>query len=221
MEPVSENRLQEAVALAHQGDTGQAFEMLQQITAQEPENISAWMWLAYVAESYEFKRAALRRVVALRPDDAQLKAALKRLLTPAHIQAAARTGVFIGYTRADELLAVDLHDSLHENGLPAWMDMTEIGLDTTWFGAVQKALHQCGLMLLVVSPDALRSEELRYEMEWFIETGKIVVPVLRHTAPLESLGLLCTPVDFRAGYGDGLHHLLSLLKDSQVAGQSA
>lgn len=220
MKQAGENSLQKAVALAREGQTGHAFELLQQITSEEPDNVSAWMWLAYVAESIEMKRAALRRVVRLRPHDRQVRAALERLMTPRHIQTAARKGVFIGYTRADELFAVDLHDSLHESGLPAWMDMTEIGPDTTWFGSIQKALHQSGLMLLVASPDALRSEELRYEMDWFLETGKIVVPVLRHTCPVDRLGLHLAPVDFRAGYETGLGRLLVLLKDEQVAGQS-
>jgi hypothetical protein len=216
-----EQSLQEVARLARKGNIAHAYELAQQITVQQPDNFHAWMWLAYVAQMDTEKRAALRRAHVLRPHDAAVREALRRLIAPRHIQRAARSGVFMGYARADELFAVDLTDSLRSNGIYAWMDMTEISFDTTWHSSVARALTQSGLMLLVLSPEAVESGELQTERRWFMEAGKIIVPVLHKTCDYASLGLLCPAVDFRQDYATGLKQLLELLKSPQRAGQSA
>lgn len=218
---MAENPLQQVAQLARKGDISHAYELVQQITAREPGNFNAWMWLAYVAQMDTEKRSALRRALALKPDDSAVRDTLRRLISPRHIQRAARSGVFMSYARADELFAVDLTESLRANGINAWMDMAEISVDTTWHSSIAKALTQSGLMVFVLSPAALETEELSTERRWFLETGKIVVPVLHQTCDYDKLDLFAPVVDFRQNYDDGLQRLLRLLKTPQEAGQSA
>jgi len=208
-------QLEEAVALARQGNMTQAYRLLQHETRQNPDNAQAWVWLAQVSQSVEQKRAALRQARALKPDDTRIREALSQLITPRHIQSAARDGVFIGYARADELFAVDLTDSLAQNDIRAWLDMTEINPETTWHGSITRALHESGLMLMILSSAALQSEELHAEMRLFMHTGKIILPVIHQTCDFDSLGLLCPPVDFRDDYASGLQQLLVLLTSPQ------
>ena len=220
MQPGDEN-LQEAVTLACQGQVNRAFDLLQKITAQNPENAQAWMWLAHVSQTHDEKRAALRRVLLLQPDNTRIRAALHRLTSPSYIQNAIQNGVFIGYARADELFAVDISDSLREHGIKSWLDMTEISTDSTWFGSVTRALRKSGLVLLVLSPAALRSEELRHEIAWYLQTGKLIVPVMHQPCDIEAFGLTVPPVDFSESYAVGLQNLLELLGAATQAGHSA
>lgn len=209
-------QLQEVARLARKGQISHAYELTQQITAREPDNFQAWMWLAYMAQTDNEKRSALRRALNLRPGDPAIRDALGSLMTPAHIRQAARSGVFVAYARADELFAVDLADSLHDGGIRAWLDMTEINLETTWHGSVARALTQSGLMLLVLSPEALQSKELRSEREWFSHIGKIILPVLHKTCDYEPLQLLVPAVDFREDFAQGAQQLIRLLTQDEA-----
>jgi hypothetical protein len=208
---MSINQLQEVARLARKGQISHAYELAQQITTREPENFQAWMWLAYMAQTDNEKRSALRRALNLRPGDTSIRDALRSLMTPAYIQQAARSGIFIAYARADELFAVDLADSLRAGGIRAWLDMTEINLETTWHGSITRALMQSGVMLLILSPEALNSKEVTSERNWFLQTGKIVLPVLHKTCDYEALNLMIPAVDFREGFAQGAQQLIRLL----------
>ena len=211
------NQLKEAVKLARQGDSTRSLALLRQIIEHDPNNVFAWMWLAYVAPDSDQKRAALRRALALKPNNRQVRTTLQRLTTPLHIQRAARDGVFMGYSRSDEIFAIDVNDNLRANGINTWLDMTEIDTDTTWHHSVVQALHTCGLMVMILSPAALRSDDLHSELDWFLQKGKIVVPVLHENCDYRSLDLMCPPIDFRSDFGQGVQSLLQLLMTSQTA----
>jgi hypothetical protein len=218
---MSEQVFHQAVRLARQGDAAGARALLQELIAREPHNFQAWSWLAYVVPTDVEKRAALRRALALQPDNVALRETLRRLISPTHIQRAAQAGVFIGYARADELFTVDLNDHLRAGGIKTWLDMTEISVDSTWHSSIMSALRQCGLLLVVLSPEGLRDDEMAAQRQWFLQTGKIIVPVLHKTCDYESLDLLCPPVDFRAGFETGIRSLLHLLRQPHEAGQLA
>ena len=218
---MSSKLLQQVAKLARKGDIVSAYELAHQITLREPGNFQAWMWLAYVAQSAHDKRAALRRALELKPEDASVRESLMRLNSPRHIQRAAMSGVFMSYARADELFALELIDSLRANGIEAWMDMTEISPDSTWDSSVARALKQSGLMLLVLSPEAMASGEVQSERSWFLQTGKIVLPVLHKTCHFAHLNLLSPGADFRQDYALGLRHLLKLLHGETDTGPTA
>ncbi|MBZ0302318.1 MAG: toll/interleukin-1 receptor domain-containing protein [Anaerolineae bacterium] len=211
---MTENPLQDVARLAQQGDVARAYERAQQVTTQEPSNVQAWMWLAHLAQIDSEKRAALRQALSLQPTHSGVREALRRLMSPAHIRRAAHSGVFISYARADELFAVDLIEGLRASGINAWLDMTEININTTWHSSVARALTECGVMLLILSPEAIESGSLQTEQQWFIDTGKIIVPVLHKTCDYEALDLMGPTVDFRHDPQAGLRQLLQLLADA-------
>ena len=218
---MDESLLQQLAQLARKGDMADAYDLARKIATREPENFQAWMWMAYVAQNEDDKRAALHRGLALRPGDVSVRNNLLRLLSARHIQKAAQRGVFMSYARADELFTVELTDGLRASGIDAWMDMNEISVDSTWYSSVARALTDSGLMLLVLSPEALGSAELQSERSWFLETGKIIVPLLHKTCDYTRLNLLSPIIDFRDDFALGLHQLLRLLNGEEEAGQAA
>lgn len=203
--------LQAGIQAAQVGDQDEARRLLAQVTALQPDNAEAWMWLAHAAPTAVEKRAALGRALALRPGDDRLRQAFRALLSTRHVQQAARSGVYISYTRADDVFAITLMDSLRAAGLDVWLDVTDIGDDTGWHSAISKALRRAGLMLALLSPAALESSDMQAERDWFHAAGKIVVPVLCRDCAFRPGDYYFRPVDFRADYQQGLRQLCALL----------
>lgn len=204
-------QLSQAIALARQGHNAQSHELLIHIVEAEPTNPTAWAWLAYVAPDITEKRIALHKALRLKPDDARLRAAFQHYTGPDYTRQAAEQGVFISYARPDELFAVDLMDSLHDAGIHAWMDMTEVSDDTNWHSAIARALRSCGLMVLVMSPAAIESEDITLERDWFLNTGKVIVPVLHRECDSAQLYPYQDAIDCRSSSPPGLKRLISLL----------
>ncbi len=206
---VAASRLELALMRIRSGETAIGRDLLRQIVAAEPANKDAWMWLAHVGASIEEKRASLHHAYLLDP---HVHETYKRLLTPAHIAHAARSGVFICYARPDELFALDLTESLRATGIKVWLDMTDMPDDADWHTAITAALDGCGVMLLLLSPEALSAVDVRTEQQHFLDVGKIVVPVLHKTCEYSVFRNPSLPIDFRHDYDLGLQHLLRLFR---------
>jgi hypothetical protein len=72
-------QLQKAIALAQAGRREEARTLLQSITAADPSQELAWMWLATAATDTEERIAALEQVLTLNPDNSTAHAAYVRL----------------------------------------------------------------------------------------------------------------------------------------------
>jgi hypothetical protein len=203
--------LQAGIQAARASDPAAAQPLLRQVTELEPDNVQAWLWLAYVVAEIEAKRAALWQAQRLRPADARVRQALKTLLGAPQVRRAARSGVFISYARADDLFAITLTESLRAAGLEVWLDITDMTDDTTWHSAIFKALRRSGVMLVLLSPAAVESDDMRVEREWFHKQGKIVLPVLYRDCDYLVDSFLLPPLDFRDDYDKGLRRLYAQL----------
>jgi hypothetical protein len=191
------------------GNLSQARQKLKQLAQAEPDNAQVWLMLAHAAGSVQEKRAALWRALRLKSDD-RIRAAQAQTVDTHQLREAAKQGVFICYTHYDELFALDVADTLRSNGIAAWIDIIDIG-DADWNESVTAALQHCGLMLVVASPAALRSESVRAEVEQFMSFGKIALPLLCQPCDVRLFLLPCEPIDFTRGYTTGLNRLISLL----------
>ena len=160
----------------------------------------------------EQKRVLLHRALAKNPQDSRVREALVGTFTPTLIQHATRHGVYVCYHRADEVFALDISMSLHEARVKVWMDEMDVPETADdWRGAVDAALHACGTMLLVLSPDLVNDADVLNEYRRFIEAGKIVIPVLHRACDTSRLLLLLPVIDFRQSPAGGLHQLKTML----------
>ncbi|MBC7811230.1 MAG: toll/interleukin-1 receptor domain-containing protein [Burkholderiales bacterium] len=140
---------------------------------------------------------------------------LRRLLdpiSPQQVRRAAAQGIFISYTRADELFAFELSNDLRADGLNIWVDLIDVPDDADWGESITSALERCGLMVAIFSESALADADLMAEQRRFTETGKIVIPVLRQSCDVEAHTLWYPPLDFRSSYQRALRQLLRLLQ---------
>jgi len=216
--PVIENPQQTlvlAAAFARAGNHEKARGMLRQVVEAMPDDERGWLWLAFVAASVEEKRAALRKALQLRPNDERVKQAFMQLLDGQHVRHAAKRGVFISYSTSDDLFAIELADELRAAGIHVWLDVAEIDDEDDWDSRVSAAMQSCGVMLVIISPEAMDDENAQKERFRFGEAGKIIIPVLYRHSEYRILNIWHPPVDCRYDHKPGIYSLIKLLSSSQ------
>ena len=164
--------------------------------------------------SPEQKRIALRKAMNTRPDDTYLKKGIAQLTNIQEVRRSASQGMFISYTRSDELFAFNLMESLSGQGLRAWLDMTDVDEEEEWHVAVKAALKRSGLMLAVMSPHALTDPAVNAEREFFAEQGKLVLPVIYKKCDMGGTRYWLMPIDFSHDFELGIYTLTLLLHDT-------
>ncbi len=90
-----------------------------------------------------------------------------------------RDHLMIVYAREDwESIIAPLLVRLQDTRLNAWVDQyLALGSDN-WRAALDQALEECWLMVLVVSPEALQADHVRLLYRHFLSEGKPVIPLL-------------------------------------------
>lgn len=108
--------------------------------------------------------------------------------------------IFISYARADSAFARRLVEDLSEYDLALWLDVINIPKGANWDIEVQKGLDSSDLMLVLLSPDSVNSQNVADEWSYFIEKNKPVLPLL--IAPTEVPFRLSRRqrIDFTADY---------------------
>jgi len=119
---------------------------------------------------------------------------------------------FISYCRDDQEFALRLAQDLKEAGAAVWIDQLDIAPGATWDTAIEEALIASPRMLLVLSPSSSHSPNVRNEISFALDQGKIVIPVLYHDCIVPLQLQRNNRVDFRADYAKGLALLLSHLQ---------
>jgi WD40 repeat protein len=91
-----------------------------------------------------------------------------------------RRGAFISYARADgESAARALHGRLGVDApdIPAWLDRYDIEGGVGWWNQIEQELERAEFLLLVMTPAAIRSENMRNEWRSARQRGVCVYPV--------------------------------------------
>ncbi len=89
--------------------------------------------------------------------------------------------VFIAYARDEwESVIANLILSLQDAGLNVWVDQYLVQGSDDWRAAIEQALLECWLMVIVVSPNALASNYVKMEYRHFINREKPIIPLIHH-----------------------------------------
>jgi len=97
--------------------------------------------------------------------------------------------VFISYARSDgEEFARELRKRLEAENIPLWQDRVGMEGGRDWWLQITEALEQVEFMVLVMTPNALRSEVVRKEWRYARQQGVGVYPV-KADANLDFAGL--------------------------------
>lgn len=112
--------------------------------------------------------------------------------------AAAGTEVFVSYAREDVDFARRLTNGLRRLEVPVWLDVFNIVPGKSWARQVGEALDRCVLMVLIVSPHSMSSENSDDEWNYFLDKRKEVIPVLFEPAEIPFRLKKLQYVDFAA-----------------------
>lgn len=118
--------------------------------------------------------------------DSQYNAALRPSMAGSGIeQGALLDHVFIAYAREEwESLVAPMTLNLQDAGLKIWVDQYLAQGSDDWRLAVEQALAECWLMVLMVTPKSLESPYVKMQYRIFMRRGKPLIPVLYDDAKL-------------------------------------
>lgn len=104
------------------------------------------------------------------PQREQIKQEAKSVLIPE---------VFISYSRQNWRHHVKgLAQRLYDADFKLWIDQHIIRSGGDWLDEINKALDQCKVLVLCVSPSALNSRYVKMEYRYFLDENKPVLPVI-------------------------------------------
>lgn len=92
--------------------------------------------------------------------------------------------IFISYSRRDEAFARQLAGALSNMGADVWIDVEDIPAGMKWSSAIQQGLDSGELLILIISPDSMVSQNVEDEWQYYLDHAKPVVPVLLQPAKI-------------------------------------
>jgi hypothetical protein len=85
--------------------------------------------------------------------------------------------VFLCYSRKDSTFAHSLAADLDRLGADVWIDVDDIRSGDDWSDTIQRALDDCQVLVLILSPDAVASANVSNEWKYFLDNHKPVIPI--------------------------------------------
>lgn len=85
--------------------------------------------------------------------------------------------VFISYSHKDSRYAHMLADHLKWNGIDIWID-DRIDYGAVWPRAIQESLDMSPVLIVIMSPDAYKSDWVQNEVSYAKAKRKIIFPIL-------------------------------------------
>lgn len=138
-------------------------------------------------------------------------------LSATSARAAAGTEVFVSYAREDVDFARRLTNGLRRLEIPVWLDVFSIAPGKSWARQVGEALDRCPLMVLIVSPHSMASENSDDEWNYFLDKRKEVIPVLYEPAEIPFRLKKLQYVDFTGEFDSALTRLAVAIRGAAIA----
>ncbi len=123
--------------------------------------------------------------------------------------------VFVSYARENSEFVLRLAQQLKENNIPIWLDQFDIQKGERWDRAIEAALDQATHILLVLSQASVDSENVRDEVDYAIDEGKQLVPILIEDCKIPLRVRRHQHIDFRLNYATAFETLVSTLPTSK------
>lgn len=154
------------------------------------------------------RRHMLYKAIKEFPENQRIRNSLIRTYAKVYLREAAHEGVYICYSRADELFALELATALRQADVNVWFDQIDVEPEDDWDYAVSKAVKRSGMMLYIMSPNATVDNELQQEANAFMESGKILIPLLHEPCENSIQNMIIPPINFAEDFESGLDILL-------------
>jgi len=122
--------------------------------------------------------------------------------------------IFISYSRTDQAIAKQIADDLSTQGYKLWIDTQNIPHGSHWDSEVQRGLDESDVMIVLLSPASVSSQNVADEWSYFIGKGKRIQPVLVQQCEVPFRLMRLQRVDMTHSYQKGITELLRALNES-------
>lgn len=123
-----------------------------------------------------------------------------------------KDNIFISYSRSDSDFVIKLEEDLAKAGIFIWLDQKKISGGELWDRAIEEALGASGILILVVSPSSAISENVANEVQYAVDEGKKIVPIIIEQTKVPLTWRRYQRIDFVEDYETGLNNLVRTLK---------
>lgn len=135
--------------------------------------------------------------------------------------------VFISYSHADEEWADELREQLPRVGtdkILVWDPAAEISPGENWALKQGRALEQADAVVVLLSPDSVKSESVRHEIEYVLSSPKFrdrLIPVMvKPTKEVPWFLRTLSLIDATRNRGDATRRIAAALKKSAIPKKS-
>src|SRR5215472_930044 len=122
---------------------------------------------------------------------------------------------FVSYSRADTDFVLRLCQDLRAVEASIWLDKLDIHPGEEWDQAIERGLSECGLMLVVLSPKSVTSQNVLDEIGYALSRKKPIIPVLYRDCEVPYRLSRIQYIDFRTAYDERLKDLLLAIGDAK------
>jgi hypothetical protein len=119
--------------------------------------------------------------------------------------------IFISYSRKDLNFVQTFAQTLMSNGVDVWWDLSSLQGGDNWTDAIPKAIENCDLCIVVLSPNSTESEWVQKEYTYALSQKKRVIPALYQACKIPFALVNINFVDIQgANYQNGLNQIIQL-----------
>ncbi len=86
--------------------------------------------------------------------------------------------IFVSYSSHDKSTVQNLCERLRVQGIDTWASFKDIQPGAKWDEAIQEALDKSTHIIVMVSEASVQSSYVRAEIEYALDNGKVVLPIL-------------------------------------------
>lgn len=126
--------------------------------------------------------------------------------------------IFMSYAQNDETFAIRLTEDLRSSGAKVWLDVHNAEPGRNWGRSIERALSESGMMVVVLSPQALECAHIAVEWQAYLEARRPMIPVVVRSCDLPGPLRTRRPVDFTWDYSRAFHQLVSRLLEYNARG---
>lgn len=123
---------------------------------------------------------------------------------------------FFSYSRTDQGFAIKLADDLRRNGIDIWFDQNDIPKGALWDIEIELALRKCDTLIVVISSNSVRSNNVLDEISFAIEEGKKIIPIKISNCDIPFRIRRLQYIEFTNNYLKGLEELIKTFKKEQI-----
>jgi len=122
---------------------------------------------------------------------------------------------FLSYSRSDERFALRLAQDLRAHDVAMWVDQLDIRPSEHWDRAIERAVHDCRGLVVILSPRSVASDNVADEISYAIDSGKSVLPVMIEKCVLPLRITRMHVIDASGSYDKALQQCLAELTNPE------